>query len=345
MERWSHRINLILLVVVVLFLILTSVRNDSRLDKMEAKLNDLESAMKSNNDSILEDTVRLNADITSARSEIVSAKEDSAVESALLQSKMSAINSEMNEIRGELGLQAKILEETANEEETFKENIRKAKKATVRVRLLIEEYDGIDEGGSGTGKFEALCSAVMYRVEGSKVYAVTNEHCVDWSFSYHGLTPEEKWKEFDPSEEGLPEIRKVEIKVVVDGNEKPAELEWTGPSTTDLAVISFEAPADLELAVLSSVLPETGTPVAAIGHPQGLEYSVSQGIVSATREYNFGLMEVVQTDAAINGGNSGGGLFDLKTGRMLGINSFVQTDSEGLAFAISTKSFLAYDTP
>jgi len=88
-------------------------------------------------------------------------------------------------------------------------------------------------------------------------------------------------------------------------------------------------------------LPSVGDKVLAVGHPQGLEFSVSRGIVSATREYEckrtdlFCYGKVIQTDAAINPGNSGGGLWDYATLRLLGINSYKLQESEGLNFAIS----------
>ncbi len=86
----------------------------------------------------------------------------------------------------------------------------------------------------------------------------------------------------------------------------------------------------------------TGTPVAAIGAPQGIEWSVTRGIIGAARNHNG--RYVIQTDAAINGGNSGGPLINLNTGRVVGVNSFgrspvnvndLQSGTESLGFAIS----------
>lgn len=87
----------------------------------------------------------------------------------------------------------------------------------------------------------------------------------------------------------------------------------------------------------------TGRKVVAIGAPRDIEWSVSQGIISATRDNNG--VDTIQTDTAINGGNSGGPLVDLQTGKVVGVNSWAQISdpdllslqrgTEGLNFAIS----------
>ena len=75
-----------------------------------------------------------------------------------------------------------------------------------------------------------------------------------------------------------------------------------------------------------------GLAVAAFGHPHGLNYSASRGIISQVR-YHEGI-DWVQTDAAINPGNSGGPLIDLETGQIVGINAGALEDTEGLNFAV-----------
>ncbi|MFH0836392.1 MAG: trypsin-like peptidase domain-containing protein [Candidatus Micrarchaeota archaeon] len=91
--------------------------------------------------------------------------------------------------------------------------------------------------------------------------------------------------------------------------------------------------------------PKTAENVAAVGSPLGLENTVTTGIVSAVRyttsESGY-KTEVIQTSAPINHGNSGGGLFSLKTGNLLGINSFgppEEANSQGIGFAYSIKLF------
>ena len=78
-----------------------------------------------------------------------------------------------------------------------------------------------------------------------------------------------------------------------------------------------------------------GAEVAAFGHPEGLTYSASRGIVSQVRVYDG--VDWVQTDAAINPGNSGGPLIELDTGEVVGINAMGLKDTEGLNFAVPSK--------
>ena len=75
-----------------------------------------------------------------------------------------------------------------------------------------------------------------------------------------------------------------------------------------------------------------GTSVAAFGHPKGLSFSASRGIVSKYRFYRG--KDVIQTDAAINSGNSGGPLINLNTGLVIGINKSSFKNSQGLSFAV-----------
>ena len=86
---------------------------------------------------------------------------------------------------------------------------------------------------------------------------------------------------------------------------------------------------------------EVGDPVFAIGSPFGLDQSLTNGIVSATNRTIQGLdgspiEGVIQTDAALNPGNSGGPLLDSR-GRVIGINSQIASEgggSNGIGFAI-----------
>ena len=85
-----------------------------------------------------------------------------------------------------------------------------------------------------------------------------------------------------------------------------------------------------------------GEPVAAIGSPFGLDRTVTAGIVAATERSidsltsEYSLVDAIQTDAAINRGNSGGPLFDAR-GRVIGINAQIRSESgvaEGVGFAV-----------
>jgi serine protease Do len=131
-----------------------------------------------------------------------------------------------------------------------------------------------------------------------------------------------------------------EIKIrLSDGRELDATVVGTDPPT-DLAVLKVEGDHDLPSIELgdSSAL-EVGDWVLAIGNPFGLPRTVSAGIVSAVGRANMGIVDYedfIQTDAAVNPGNSGGPLVDL-AGRVVGINTAIASRSggnQGIAFAI-----------
>ena len=123
-----------------------------------------------------------------------------------------------------------------------------------------------------------------------------------------------------------------------DGREAMAELIGTDPET-DLAVLKINLP-DLPVATLSPVEQlRTGDVVMAIGNPFGLGQTVTMGIISATGRSQLGLNtyeDFIQTDAAINQGNSGGALIDAH-GQLIGINTAIFSQSggsQGIGFAI-----------
>ncbi len=137
------------------------------------------------------------------------------------------------------------------------------------------------------------------------------------------------------------------ITVNIGVEELPATVVGRDPSS-DLAVIRVERTGLPEMEIGSSAELVVGQPVVAIGSPFGLAQSVTTGIVSALGRTSFAesagsrltaYTSLIQTDAAINPGNSGGALTDAR-GRLIGINTLIQTGSEyvaqsaGVGFAI-----------
>jgi 2-alkenal reductase len=127
-----------------------------------------------------------------------------------------------------------------------------------------------------------------------------------------------------------------------DGNQVPAKVTGFDPFS-DVALLKVD-PAGLRLRPLplgSARDVRVGAPVVAIGSPFGEAQSLSVGVVSAKNRSiqsltGFDTTGAVQTDAAINHGNSGGPLLDAR-GRVLGINSQIQTstgDGSGVGFAV-----------
>ena len=125
-----------------------------------------------------------------------------------------------------------------------------------------------------------------------------------------------------------------------DGTQYPATVVGVDPKT-DLGVIKIKAEKPLPfLTFANSDESKVGQWVVAIGHPRGLDQTVTQGIISAKHRTGItdpnGYQDFLQTDAAINPGNSGGPLLTLD-GKVIGINSVIASQSggfEGIGFAI-----------
>jgi len=132
------------------------------------------------------------------------------------------------------------------------------------------------------------------------------------------------------------EAREVTVKLA-DRREYAARVLGSDP-VTDVAVLRIDA-KDLPTVLLGDPRQlEVGDPVLAIGAPYGLEQTATQGIVSAKGRSLPGdaVVPFIQTDAAVNPGNSGGPLFD-GNGAVVGINAQIYSQSggyQGLAFAI-----------
>jgi S1-C subfamily serine protease len=176
-------------------------------------------------------------------------------------------------------------------------------------RMLGQSFTPI---GPPTQRLEqSLGSAVIVRGDG---YLLTNNHVV---------------------------ANKDNIRVVLwDGRTTDARIVATDPDT-DLAVLKIDVEALPALAFAADGALAIGDVVLAIGNPFGLGQSVTMGIVSARGEsaVNLGLMgyeHLIQTDAAVNTGNSGGALINAQ-GELVGINTAMfgrGRGAEGISFAI-----------
>lgn len=208
-------------------------------------------------------------------------------------------------------------------------SVQVAKTAQPSVVGITVEYS-VSSIFGGTGKGEATGSGVILTTDG---YILTNNHVISSqsSNSYYDIS----------------EATKVTVTLYNQETEYEAKIIGTD-EYTDLAVIKIEA-ENLTAATLgSSSNLQVGEFVMAIGNPLGLNSSVSCGVVSAvnrtvTDSSSGNSYETIQTDAAINSGNSGGALVNSK-GEVIGINSMKLsgTGIEGIGFAIPIDS--AMDT-
>ncbi len=209
------------------------------------------------------------------------------------------------------------------------ENLDPVLSRAMHASVLIEATRGGWRGGSVIG------SGVVLKLENHEALLVTNRHVVDGEY---------------PGGEANPE-RLPTVHVLFLGQPPRAgTVTWLAPHGVDLALVRVAG--DVPGAQAARWEPgrhaRVGDPAFAIGNPHRLGWTHTQGAISQFRKqpsegYD---VRVIQTQTALNPGNSGGGLFD-REGYLLGINTWTNDRrvSEGLNFAISLETLLDLHPP
>jgi S1-C subfamily serine protease len=125
---------------------------------------------------------------------------------------------------------------------------------------------------------------------------------------------------------------------LADGRTVSAELKGADPST-DIAILKIDVTGLKSLSFANSEKLQPGQIAIAIGNPLGLQHTVTAGVVSAlgrTLRANNGRLidDIIQTDASLNPGNSGGPLVN-SLGQVIGVNTATILSAQGLCFAVS----------
>jgi S1-C subfamily serine protease len=208
--------------------------------------------------------------------------------------------------------------------QTFLENLNPAIKRAMSANVLIKTRSGLF--GGALGGATVLGSGVVANIRDGVAYIVTNRHVIDPHSDF--------LQSFQPESAG-----EIEIKLIGQ-TARRGKVHWVAPDGIDLAIVSVALPAmHIEAADFSRVDPlQIGERVFAIGNPFGFGWTQTPGEISQLRVQKKAarLVELVQTSAAINQGNSGGGLYD-HDGKLIGITTWSSDKrvAEGISFAIA----------
>ncbi len=204
--------------------------------------------------------------------------------------------------------------------------IRRAMLANV----LIEHRAGFAKLALSVG------SGVILGIDNGEAVIVTNRHVIDSNYSPSTVT-----------EADLKSIGKLDVRMF-GATKITGRVVWTAPGGVDLALVRvpWSGAGQAQAAKWRKGRPmAVGEPVFAIGNPHRLGWTHTQGVISQFRKQQMGarVVRLIQTQTALNPGNSGGGLFD-RDGYLIGINTLAHDKrvAEGIGFAISFDTLLEF---
>ena len=188
--------------------------------------------------------------------------------------------------------------------------------STKKLVNSVKQNVAIIQTSSGTG------SGFVIGHDNYQTYIITNKHVVDFDKKVYIIWPDGSRNQGDV--------------VASPRNSNSWKRGYASDFVNDLALVRING-------VKGNALPIKnkneiiGENVIAIGNPSFYDFTVTRGIVSGIREQG----KLIQTDAAINSGNSGGPLIN-SSGCVVGVISFIMPDNVGLNFAVSSKRLLTF---
>ncbi len=193
------------------------------------------------------------------------------------------------------------------------------------VQILVNAYGPSEDHGRATARIvrqRAIGTGIIVDPDG---YIITNAHVVEGAQRVRVILP-------SPTADSSHELQPIHAGQILEAMIVGTHKE------SDLALLKIDATHLPTVAIRSDVRVHQGELVFAIGNPEGLRSTVTMGVVSSlARQLDAdNPMVYIQTDAALNPGNSGGPLVDID-GNVIGINSLILSEgggSEGLGFAI-----------
>ena len=193
------------------------------------------------------------------------------------------------------------------------------------VQIVVNGYGPSEDHGHSTARIvrqHAIGTGIIVDPDG---YIITNAHVVEGAQRVRVILP-------SPTAESSLELQPIHADQILDAKALGTHKQ------SDLALLKVEATHLPTLPLRSDVRVHQGELVFAIGSPEGLRNTVTMGVVSSlARQLDPDNPTVyIQTDAALNPGNSGGPLVDID-GNVIGINTLMLSEgggSEGLGFAI-----------
>jgi S1-C subfamily serine protease len=213
------------------------------------------------------------------------------------------------------------------------QNLPPAINRAMPANILIETRDG------PLGKPTGLGSGIIMKITGGEAIILTNRHVVDIEFALNPQAPLG-----DKAE-------KISLDVtLVDQSVQPGKVIWMAPGGIDFALVRIHGVTAEARAALWKIDrgSRVGDQVFAIGNPHGLGWTHTQGAISQFRIQDLGekRLRVIQTQTALNPGNSGGGLYD-QEGYLLGVNTWAKDKqvAEGLNFAIALDALKTVSPP